>query len=87
MQDFYNKKITDLNVLEAIKYAYLVAICSRLTMNLDEFCKVTGKDRRQVYQFLKNKIYPDRMIMGGYESLKQRKSPIFITEEVLKFIS
>lgn len=86
MQEFFDKKITDLTVIEALKYAYLVSISSRITMNLDEFCKVIGKDKRSVYNYLKNRIYPEEMIMGGYDSMKQRKSPIFITEEVLNFI-
>lgn len=86
MQEFLNKKIADLSVLEALKYAYFVSICSRLTITLEEFCKTIGKDKRKVYQLLRKRAYPDTMIHGGYESMTQRKSPLFITKEVLKFI-
>ncbi|MDO4764284.1 MAG: hypothetical protein Q4A00_07900 [Flavobacteriaceae bacterium] len=86
MQEFLDKKISDLSVIETLKYAYLVSVCSRITMDLEEFCKTTGKDKRKVYKLLKSRAYPEKIIMGGYESLKQRKSPIFITEEVLNFI-
>lgn len=86
MHDFLNKKITELTVLESVKYAYLVSISSQISLTLDEFCKLTGCDKRKVYQLLKIKYYPEKLIKGGYQSLTQRKSPIFITEEVLNWI-
>lgn len=87
MQEFLDKKISDLSIIEGLKYAYLVSICSHITMDLEEFCKTIGKDKRQVYKLLKNRIYPENIIMGGYNSMKQRKRPIFITKEVLNYIS
>lgn len=87
MQEFLNKKVSDLSVLEALKYAYLVSVSTNITMNLEEFCKITGKDKRKVYTLLKNRIFPERIIVGGYENKEKRKSPIFITKEVLNYIS
>lgn len=87
MQEFLNKKISELSVLEGLKYSYLVSICSNITMSLEEFCKVTGKDKRKVYTLLKNRIFPEHIIVGGYENKEKRKSPIFITKEVLNYIS
>nr|DAS14827.1 MAG TPA: regulatory protein [Caudoviricetes sp.]DAS69103.1 MAG TPA: regulatory protein [Caudoviricetes sp.] len=55
-------------------------------MNLADFCEATGQDRRKVYALLKSRYYPEKLLSGGYGSLKQRKSPIFITEEVLKWL-
>nr|DAY04636.1 MAG TPA: regulatory protein [Caudoviricetes sp.]DAY33563.1 MAG TPA: regulatory protein [Caudoviricetes sp.] len=55
-------------------------------MNLADFCEATGQDKRKVYALLKSRYYPEKLLSGGYASLKQRKSPIFITEEVLKWL-
>lgn len=86
MHDFLDKKITELTVLESVKYAYLISISTQITLTLDEFCKISGTNKRRVYQLLKIKYYPEKIIKGGYDSLKQRKSPIFITDEVLNWI-
>lgn len=86
MQEIIHKKVSDLSVLEALKYAYFVSVSTRLTITLEEFCKTIGKDKRKVYQLLRKRHYPATIIYGGYESMVQRKSPLFITKEVLKFI-
>ncbi|MDY3507312.1 hypothetical protein PG587_10670, partial [Riemerella anatipestifer] len=57
-----------------------------ITMSIDDFAKTMGVDNRKVYKLLKGKILPEEIIRGGYDSLRQRKRPIFITEEVLKWI-
>ena len=86
MEDILDRKVTDLTVFESMKYAYLVSMSSKITMNLADFCEATGQDRRKVYALLKSRYYPEKLLSGGYASLKQRKSPIFITEEVLKWL-
>ena len=85
MEDILDRKVTDLTVFESMKYAYLVSISSKITMSLADFCEATGQDRK-VYSLLKSRYYPEKLLSGGYASLKQRKSPIFITEEVLKWL-
>lgn len=86
MQHLLDKKVSELTVFEAMKYAYLISMSSKITMTLTEFCELTGKTKRSVYTLLRSKFYPEQIILGGYNSFRQRKSPIFITEEVLKWI-
>lgn len=86
MENFYTKNIAELSVLEILKFAYLVSIHSNITMDMNAFCNTIGKEKRKVYQLLRKKAFPEKIIYGGYDSMKQRKSPLFITKEVLKYI-
>ena len=53
MENILDRKVTDLTVFESMKYAYLVSISSKITMNLTDFCEATGQDRRKVYALVK----------------------------------
>ncbi|SDE15590.1 hypothetical protein [Riemerella columbipharyngis] len=75
-----------MTTIEMMESAYLIEVSKKITMTLQEFCQVTGWDKRKVYQRIKNKILPEQLIKGGYEYRSQRKQPIFLTKEVLDWI-
>lgn len=86
MNELLNKRMADLTVLEVIEFAEVYAACKYPTMTMDEFCKVVNKSKRRVYNLLDNKLLPEELIVGGYESRKQRKSPIFHRNEVIAYL-
>lgn len=75
-----------MTTIEMMESAYLIEVSKNITMTLPEFCKVTGWDKRKVYQRIKNKILPERLIKDGYGYSTHRKQPIFFTQEVLEWI-
>ncbi|QZO83943.1 hypothetical protein [Riemerella anatipestifer] len=86
MNEILHKRIADMTTFEMMESVYLIEKARSITMSIDDFAKTMGVDNRKVYKLLKGKILPEEIIRGGYDSLRQRKSPVFITEEVLKWI-
>ncbi|WIL01307.1 hypothetical protein CRP6_000027 [Riemerella phage vB_RanS_CRP6] len=86
MNEILHKRIADMTTFEMMESAYLIEKARSITMSIDDFAKTMGVDNRKVYKLLKGKILPEEIIRGGYDSLRQRKRPVFITEEVLKWI-
>ncbi|MDY3512734.1 hypothetical protein PG303_05835 [Riemerella anatipestifer] len=86
MNEILHKRIADMTTFEMMESAYLIEKARCITMSIDDFAKTMGWDNRKVYKLLRSKILPESIIMGGYDSLGKRKRPVFITEEVLKWI-
>lgn len=86
MNEILKKRCADMTVLEMFEFAELLNVVRNPTMTLEEFCKIVQKSKRRVYELLKNRIYPEELIVGGYASMKQRKSPVFDTKQVIEFI-
>ncbi|MRM84779.1 hypothetical protein [Riemerella anatipestifer] len=86
MNEILHKRIADMTTFEMMESVYLIEKARSITMSIDDFAKTMGWDNRKVYKLLKGKILPEKIIRGGYDSLRQRKRPVFITEEVLKWI-
>ena len=56
------------------------------TLTLTEFCEITQKNKRKVYAELNEKIFPEKLIVDGYDYKKKRKMPLFHSKEVLQWI-
>ena len=87
MYSILNKKIENLTVLEVLDFAELYNIFKLPTITLDDFCQITQKSKRRVYEVLKAKEIPENLIVDGYEYKRFRKSPIFHSKEVLAYIN
>ena len=86
MNEILNRRCADMTVIEMFEFAELLNVVKHPTMTLEDFCKIVQKSKRRVYELLKNRIYPEDLIIGGYESMKQRKSPIFDTRQVIEYV-
>ena len=86
MQEILSKRMADLTVLEVMEFTFLNSLMNSPTMTITEFCKATGKTRRRVNKLLSNRLLPESLIIGGYESRKQNTAVMFDTEEVIKYL-
>ncbi len=75
-----------MTVLEVMEYAEMFNLIKNPTMTMEAFCKVLNKSKRRVYTLLENKIYPEELIVDGYEYREKRKSPIFHTHKVIEWL-
>lgn len=87
MNNILSKRIADLTVGEVLDFAELYNQVKFPTMNLESFCNITQQSKRRVYQSLELNDVPAELIVDGLEFRKYRKSPIFYSKEVLKWIN
>lgn len=86
MNDILGKNPRDLTVLDLLEMSRLQWIAENPTMDIQTFCRITGKDRRRVNSLLNNRLLPEKLIYNGYEGRKQRVKVLFITEMVIEWL-
>lgn len=88
INDILHKKTSDLTVSELLDLNEILTLQKYPTMDLATFCKVIGKSSEFVYSRIKNRLYPESMIVGGYNyrAIRKTKSPLFFTAEVIKYL-
>lgn len=86
MEELLKKRMADLTVLDIMTACNLIELSKSITIDLETLCKVTGKSKRRVYQLINNKIYPEEMLVGGYENRRQNKKLLFHTERVIEWL-
>ena len=86
MDKFLTKKAGDFTVADLFNFAELYWVFKYPTLTLTEFCEITQKNKRKVYAELEAKVFPDKMIVDGYDYKKKRKAPLFHSKEVLQWI-
>lgn len=78
--------MADMTLLDVMKASNMVEIAKSITIDVDAFCKVTGKSRRRVYQLIDNRIYPEEILVGGYGNRKQKNKILFHTDKVIEWL-
>lgn len=86
MNELLKKRMADMTLLDVMEASHLVEISKSITLSLDEFCKVVKKPRRRIYALIDNRLLPENLIIGGYESRKQNNKILFDTKEVLAWL-
>jgi len=86
MNELLHKRTADMTVIQVMEAVSLIALSKKITIDLEEFCEVVGKDKSMVYRMLKNKIYPDSLIVGGYDGRKQKSKILFHTDRVIEWL-
>lgn len=78
--------MADMTLLEVMEASNLVEISKSLTLSVDELCKVLKKPRRRIYALIDNRILPEELVVGGYESRKQNNKILFHTHKVIEWL-
>lgn len=86
MNELLHKRTADMTVIQVMEASHLITLANKITIDLEEFCKVVGKDKSMVYRMLKNKIYPSGLLVGGYENRKQKTKLLFHTDKVIEWL-
>ena len=85
MYELRKKRITDLTLGELERAIYRLHKCTRLTMDLKEFCETVNRNETTVRNHLRVKHYPERLIVGGYGN-KKGNDLRFLREEVEEWL-
>lgn len=86
MNEILKKRIVDMTLMEVMEATNLVEISKNPTLDIDDVCKILKKPRRTIYALINNKIFPDDLIIGGYENRKQKKKILFNTSKVIEWL-
>lgn len=86
MNELLHKRMADMTVIQVMESVNLITLSKKITIDLEEFCEVVGKDKSMVYRMIKNKLYPSSLLVGGYESRKQKTKLLFHTDRVLEWL-
>lgn len=86
MENILYKRMADLTIIEMLDFAELYNIVKFPTINLDDFCRITQKNKRQIYTMINDKEIPENLIVDGFGFRSQRKSPIFHSKAVIEWI-
>lgn len=86
MSEILTKKVSELTVLEVLEFGYLNYISTNLTITVNDFCRMTNANRKNVTAMLNKKEFPEDILVGGYESRKQRKTVLFHTDRVIDYL-
>lgn len=86
MDELLIKRSADLLVIDMLETAYRIERVKKITLTLEEFCRVIGRDRSAIHKLLKNKLLPETLVIGGYENRKQKTKVLFDTEKVLEWL-
>lgn len=88
INEILHKKIYNLTVSELLDLNEILTMQKHHTMDLSTFCKVISKSSEFVYLRIKNRLYPESMIVGGYNyrAIRKTKKPLFYTAEVIKHL-
>lgn len=86
MNELLHKRTADMTVIQVMEATNLIHLSKKITIDLEEFCEVVGKDKSMVYRMLKNKIYPENLIVGGYGNRKQKSKILFHTDKVIEWL-
>lgn len=86
MNELLNKRMADMTLRDVMEASHLVELAKSISITLDEFCRIIGKPRRRVYSLIDNKLLPEELIIGGYESRKQKTKLMFHTQQVLEWL-
>lgn len=85
-EEIGRKRTADMTLNELLVAFNRIAMVQKITLNLDEFCEVTGKNRKTVYSLLRTQFYPDDLIIGGYEGRRNKRKLLFDTQKVLEWM-
>lgn len=78
--------MADLTVEEMIQFCELYD-CVRLpTMDIDQFCRFTGRTKKKVIALLNNRLLPEDLLVYGYEGRRQRITVLFYTDRVIHWL-
>ncbi|MEG0848471.1 MAG: hypothetical protein RSH24_01315 [Flavobacterium sp.] len=86
MNEILKRRMADMTLLEVMEASNLVEISKSLTLSVDELCKVLKKPRRRIYALIDNRILPEELVVGGYESRKQNNKILFHTHKVIEWL-
>ncbi len=75
------KRIADMSLEELERAIYRLHKCTRITMDIKEFCETINRSEVTVRNHLRIKKYPERLIVGGYNN-KSGSEIRFLREEV-----
>lgn len=84
--DLGSMRTSDMTLNELLVAFNRLSMVQKITMNLSEFCEVTGKGQKEVYALLRCQYYPDELIIGGYEERRRKKKLLFDTQKVLEWM-
>ncbi|WP_288447917.1 hypothetical protein [uncultured Chryseobacterium sp.] len=84
--DLGSMRTSDMTLNELLVAFNRLSMVQKITMDLSEFCEVTGKGQKEVYALLRCQYYPDELIIGGYEGRKRKKKLLFDTQKVLEWM-
>ncbi len=86
MNELLNKRMADMTLRDVMEASHLVELSKSISLTLDQFCQIIGKPRRRVYSLIDNKLLPEELIIGGYESRKQKTKLMFHTHKVIEWL-
>lgn len=86
MEELLRKRMADLTVLDVMAASNFIEISKSITIDLESLCKVTGKSKRRIYQLINHRLFPDEMLVGGYENRRQNKKILFHTHKVIEWL-
>lgn len=85
VEELRRKRIADLTVGELERAIYRLHKCTRITMDLKEFCETLSRNEMTVRNQLRVKHFPERLIVGGYSD-KTGSDLRFLREEVEEWL-
>lgn len=87
MDDIFNKRHADLLVKESLKYAQMYDIMKRPLIDKNELAALMRMDVSKISRMIKNKLFPEELIRGGYEYRKKGfKLALFKRELTYKWL-
>lgn len=86
MKEILKVRMADMLLIEVMEASHLIEMAKSATIDIEQFCKISGKTKRRVYKLVNNKLLPEEMIIGGYDNRKRNNKLMFDTEKVLKWL-
>lgn len=84
-----NTKINNfppLTFLDLLMINQKLVLSQKLTIDKNELSELMGKPVKRINELLKNRILPEKLIVGGYSGRKQRQKTMFYTNDVLEWL-
>ena len=84
-----NTKINNfppLTFLDLLMINQKLVLSQKLTIDKNELSELMGKPVKRINELLKNRILPEKLIVGGYSGRRQRQKTMFYTNDVLEWL-
>lgn len=75
-----------MTVIEVMEATNLIHLARKITLDISEFCEITGHDKSFVYSRIKYRFFPENIIVGGYDGRKQKTKLLFHTDMVIEWL-
>jgi hypothetical protein len=86
LNDLLSKRMDEITVLEALEVSTMLFASKKPTIDVKEFCLITGNTIANLKKYMKEKTLPDHLIIGGYQNRVQKRKLLFDTDKVIEWL-